>query len=343
MVFSFFARLFSSEHLGLKMVDKINENTAHPRMTADTDLVADAKRLRAFNRFHTALVGALDRRILDSPFPLAEARILFELAEAERRREPVDAAGLARALRVDKGRLSRLIAALSRGGWLRQGADDGDRRRRPLSLTDAGRRAAADLAADATDAAAALLRPLAPAVRAAALDGLATAQAAFGGPDDAVEIGPPQPGEVATAVARQSALYAASEGWGAAYEALACEIVAGFLKRNDAARERAWIARRRGRVLGSVFAMAADAPRTTQVRLLYVEPDARGAGLGRRLVEGVLDFARAKGDDRVMLWTNARLAPAGRLYAALGFERVASAPHRQFGPEDVGQTYERDL
>lgn len=312
-------------------------------MTADDALVADALRLRAFNRFHTALVGALDKRILESPFPLAEARVLFELADAERRSETIDAAALAEMFRMDKGRLSRLIDGLVRGDWVQRGVDPADGRRRPLGLTDLGRRAAAELDAASTRAATALLEPLEPARRAAALDGLDTARSALGGDLGPFEIGPPRPGEIAAAVSRQTALYAASEGWGSAYEALACEIVADFLKRDDAMRERAWIARVDGRVVGSAFAMASDAPRTTQLRLLYVEPEARGAGLGRALADAVVGFARAKGDVAVTLWTNARLEPAARLYTRMGFTLLEERPHRLFGVADVGRTYVLNL
>ena len=297
--------------------------------------------VRRFNRFHTRLVGALNERLLASEYALAEARVLYELANAGA--EP-SAAELGRALGMDAGYLSRLLGRLEAAGLVARASTPDHGRRLALSLTERGREAFAGLDAASVAEVAALLAPLGEADQAALVAAMARIERLLGG---AVSDGPillrdPRPGDLGLVVSRQGALYAREYGWDWTFEALVAEIVGGFVQAFVPGRERCWIAEIDGQIAGSVFNVRAS-DEVAKLRLLYVEPWARGRGLGRRLVDECLAFARGAGYRRMELWTNDVLVAARRIYQAAGFELVEEAPHRSFGHDLVGQNWARDL
>jgi DNA-binding MarR family transcriptional regulator/GNAT superfamily N-acetyltransferase len=302
---------------------------------------AQVATVRAFNRFHTRLVGALDRRILDSPHSLAESRLLFEIAHGR----DLTAAALAKALRLDPAYLSRLLSRLISLGLVDKRPSASDGRASTLRLTRAGRAAFDRLDRAASAEAAASLEPLGRTRRAkvvaamAAIIGELSATPAAQAP---IVIRGHAPGDIGWIVHRHGALYAAEYGWDETFEGLVAEIAGRFLKAHDPARERCWVAEREGEILGSVFVVDAG-DGAAKLRLLYVEPSARGAGIGRRLVDEAVRFAARAGYRKMTLWTNDILVAARRVYEATGFRLVASEPHRSFGKALVGETWERDL
>ena len=302
---------------------------------------AQVATVRAFNRFHTRLVGALDRRILDSPHSLTESRVLFEIAHGS----DLTAAALAKALRLDPAYLSRVLARLAALDLIDKRPSAGDGRASTLQLTRAGRAALDRLDRAAAAEAAATLEPLSRARRAKVAAAMATITAELSGE---VAAEPPivvrghAPGDIGWIVHRHGALYAAEYGWDETFEGLVAEIAGRFLKAHDPGRERCWVAEREGEILGSVFVVDAGGG-DAKLRLLYVEPNARGGGLGRRLVEEALRFAARAGYRKMTLWTNDILVAARRTYEAAGFRLVASEPHRSFGKALTGETWEKDL
>jgi len=295
--------------------------------------------LRAFNRFYTARIGALGDAHLRTPYSLTEARVLFELGA----HEALDTADLRARLGLDAGYLSRLLTRLEQRRLLERARSPQDARRQRVALTARGRAAFADLDARSATANAALLDGLAGADQ----DRLLGAMAAIRGVLEptrapAYLLRPPRSGDYGWVVHRHGALYAAEYGWDETFEALVARIVADYVDRRDAAREAAWIAEVDGAPAGCVFCVAKD-KRTAQLRLLLVEPNARGAGIGARLIEECLRFARAAGYAQITLWTNDVLTSARRLYERAGFELVASEAHHSFGRDLVGQHWSRAL
>jgi DNA-binding MarR family transcriptional regulator/GNAT superfamily N-acetyltransferase len=297
--------------------------------------------LRAFNRFHTRLVGALDQRILDSPHSLTESRILFEIAHAD----ALTAADLAKDLRLDPAYLSRALSKLAAAKLIDRKPSLTDGRALTLRLTRQGRRAFDALDRASSAEARALLGPLSAAERARVVGAMTTIMTLLDGKpvrDAALVIRPNAPGDIGWIIHRQAAIYAAEYGWDESFEALVAEIAGAFLKSSDARRERCWVAERDGEIVGSIFLVDAGQG-VAKLRLLYVEPDARGLGIGRRLVEEVLRFAKGVGYQRVTLWTNDVLASARRIYEAAGFRLTSSESHHSFGKDLVGQIWDKTL
>jgi DNA-binding MarR family transcriptional regulator/GNAT superfamily N-acetyltransferase len=300
--------------------------------------------VRAFNRFYTRLIGALDYEgHLDSPYNLAQARVLYELAH----RPGVEAAGLRRELDLDAGYFSRLLADAERDGLLTRRPDPGDARRRLLELTDAGRSAAALLDARSTRAIRGLLGQLPESAQPRLLAALRTARELLDGaaaePGELV-LRPPLPGELGWVVQRNAVLYHAEYGWDESYEALVAGIVADYAAHRDPKREAGWIAELCGEPVGAVFCMRhREEPETAQLRLLLVEPHARGHGVGGRLVAECVRFARSAGYRDMALWTNDVLGAARRIYQRAGFRLVSSEPHHSFGHDLVGQYWRLTL
>jgi DNA-binding MarR family transcriptional regulator len=303
--------------------------------------------VRAFNRFYTRVVGALDEGHVRTPFSLAEARVLYEVA----RRARPEAAAIGRDLGLDAGYLSRLLAGLEARGVVARAPSPTDGRRSTLRLTDAGRAAFAELDAHARGAVAALLAPLAADAQARVVDAMRAVAAALGpagaaaaGADAPVTLRDLRPGDLGWVVERHGALYAAEYGWDATFEALVARIVAEFGAAHDPSRERGWIAERAGARVGSVFLVRhPERPGVARLRLLLVEPAARGAGAGGLLVDACAAFARAAGYHAITLWTNSVLASARRLYERAGYGLVDESPHHSFGRALVGQTWELAL
>jgi DNA-binding MarR family transcriptional regulator/GNAT superfamily N-acetyltransferase len=303
-------------------------------MTAEHD--RDVATLRAFNRTYTARLGLLNAHLDQSPFTLSEARILYELAH---RIDPTGA-GLARALDLDPAQVSRTLKRFADRGLVETRDDPAHGRHQLLSLTASGRDAFAALEANTRIAIGGLLDALPPARRARLLSAADTIARVFA--DDA----PPRlilrdlrPGDLGLVTARQAILYAREYGWNADYEALVARILADFHGNFDPAREAGWIADMDGRMAGSIFLVKGDAAQVGKLRLLYVEPDARGAGVGAMLVDACIARARAVGYQRLDLWTNSVLTTARRLYERAGFALIDEAPHHSFGKDLVGQTW----
>jgi DNA-binding MarR family transcriptional regulator/N-acetylglutamate synthase-like GNAT family acetyltransferase len=299
--------------------------------------------VRAFNRFYTRHIGALEQGYLESPFSLAEARVLYELAH----RPKPTAAEIAADLDLDPGYLSRILRGFARAGLLEKHPSPRDSRQRLLSLTDRGRAAFAPLDTASRAQIAAMLAELAPAERRRLVEAMRTVSGLLGDPGQRAEpclLRPHGPGDMGWVVARHGALYAQEYGWDATFEALVAEIAAGFLRNFDPARERCWIAERNGENVGSVFLMKhPQREGVARLRLLLVEPSARGLGIGRRLIEECTRFARQTGYQAITLWTNDVLLAARRIYEAAGYRLVHEAPHRSFGHDLVEQTWELPL
>jgi DNA-binding MarR family transcriptional regulator/GNAT superfamily N-acetyltransferase len=302
--------------------------------------------VRAFNRFYTRRIGVLHERLLDTPFTLAESRLLWELAH----HEGVTAATLAKELALDPGYLSRLLRGLKERGLVRSRRAADDKRRHLLHLSAAGRRAFGPLDRRSQQQADALLSTL-PAAQQCRLVGAMTTIERLLAPDGAgaPALRPPHAGDLGWVVARHGALYYDEYGWDVRFEALVARIAADFVERFEPAREACWIAERDAENVGCVFLVqgrdASGAPESgvAQLRLLLVEPSARGCGLGDRLVGECTRFARAAGYRRIRLWTNSVLHAARRLYERHGYVKTASEPHNSFGHDLVGETWELAL
>lgn len=297
--------------------------------------------VRRFNRWYTQRVGALRGDLLATSFTLPQARVLFELAY----RDGVTAADLAASLDLDRSYLSRLLAGLEKKALVLRARDRTDGRRQSLALTAAGRRAFADLDRRSRDEVGAMLAPLAPERAGRLLGAMAAIEQVLGSgeaPDVPFQLRAHEPGDLGWVVSRHGALYAREYGWDTTFEALVAEIAAKFLREFDPARERAWIAERDGERVGSVFVVAQSAT-VAKLRMLLVEPEARGLGLGRRLVAECIRFARSIGYRELVLWTNDVLHAARHLYVEAGFTLVGEQRHTSFGHALVGQTWSLDL
>jgi len=300
--------------------------------------------IRAFNRFYTNLIGALDySKQLSTPYTLTESRVLYELAHNPR----TDAADLRVELSLDAGYLSRLLAKFERDGLVGRAPSEVDPRRQRITLTARGREAAALLDERSREAMGSLLARVPPAQRPQLGDALRTAREILSATRPGHPEGPvlrdPAPGELGWIVQRHGALYAAEYGWNTDFEGLVARIVADFAQDHDPHLERVWIAELDGRPVGSVMCVRDDAPATARLRLLLVEPEARGHGLGDRLVGAVVDFARDVGYRELVLWTNDVLGAARRIYQRAGFTLVAEKPHRSYGADLVGQDWRLPL
>jgi DNA-binding MarR family transcriptional regulator/GNAT superfamily N-acetyltransferase len=299
--------------------------------------------VRAFNRFYTGVIGALDYgRHLYAPYTLTESRVLYELAQVPH----LDAVDLRTLLDLDAGYLSRILNKFEDAGLIERGPSQSDPRRRRVRLTARGREAAALLDERARETVGAMLDTVAPADRPRLAEAMRTVQQVLGEDGDRSEevvLREPRPGDLGWIVQRNAALYAAEYGWNADYEGLVARIVADFAEDHDPHLERVWIAERAGRPVGCVMCVRDDAPGTARLRLLLVEPEARGHGIGDRLVRAVIDFARGVGYRDLVLWTNDVLSGARRIYQRHGFVLVAEKPHRSFGKDLVGQDWRLDL
>ena len=306
-----------------------------------TALDTQVRATRRFNRFYTRRIGVLEEGLLQSPFSLTEARILFELAD----RSDPDAAALARDLGLDPGYLSRLLRGLRRRRLVASRPVPGDRRRRRLQLTEAGRGAFAELDARSQAAVDDMLRRLPGRERERLVRAMDRIQRLLDAPpveSAPVTLRPPRAGDLGWVVHRHGVLYAREYGWDARFEGLVADVVAQFVRQFDAQRERAWIAERDGEPVGSVF-LVRQSDEVAKLRLLLVEPAARGLGLGRRLVAECIAFARERGYRRITLWTNDVLHAARHLYEEAGFRVMERAPHAAFGEGLVGETWELEL
>jgi DNA-binding MarR family transcriptional regulator/GNAT superfamily N-acetyltransferase len=297
--------------------------------------------VRAFTRFYTRKFGVLDQHLLQSPYSLSEARVLYELAHDD----DLTAKEIGGALGLDPGYLSRIVQRLDDDGLISRKPREDDRRQVRLSLTAKGRQAFARLDRSSHDEVRAMLGALSVDDR-QRLTGAMTAIERLLEPGARKQ--PPvllrshRVGDIGWVIASQARVYANEYGWDISYEALVAEITAQFVKNFDPAREHCWIAEVDGEPVGSIFLVKAS-DELAKLRLLAVEPKARGLGVGRILTDECVRFARAKGYRKITLWTQSILLAARKIYANAGFRLVAEQPHRSFGADLIGETWELEL
>jgi DNA-binding MarR family transcriptional regulator/GNAT superfamily N-acetyltransferase len=296
--------------------------------------------VRAFNRFYTARIGVLRDGVLRTPHSLTEARVLYELGH----REVTEVADLRRDLDIDAGFLSRLLARLQSHGLVARERSTDDARRQRIRLTEDGDAAFAELDRRSAEEIGAVLDALSEDDQKRLVAAMDTVRDVLTDAPPAVGfvLRSPRPGDLGWIVQRHGALYAQQYGWDESFEALVARIVADYAEAHDPRREAAWIAEVDGEPAGCVFCVRREDD-VAQLRLLLVDPRARGRGIGARLVDECLRFARHAGYARITLWTNDILHEARRLYERAGFELVESAPHHSFGHDLVEQTWARAL
>src|SRR5260370_3523891 len=299
--------------------------------------------VRHFDRFFTRQIGVLREGLLHSPFSLTEARVLFELAHHEHQ----TATELGRALGLDAGYLSRILARFEQQGLLEKHPVDSDGRQRTLSLTAEGQAAFAVLDQRSREEVAEMLATLHEAEQKRLLQALHTIETLLT-PQAAFKYAQPfflrqhEPGDMGWVTYRHGVLYAQEYGWNEEFEALVARIVSDFLTSYAPQRERCWIAEMQGEIVGCVFVVQASES-VAKLRLLLVEPKARGLGLGTRLVEECIRFARRAGYQKLTLWTNSVLTAARHIYEQCGFIRVAEGPYHSFGCDLIEETWELTL
>lgn len=303
------------------------------------------KALRSFNRFYTQRIGVLEP-YLESEFSLTEVRVLYELAHTKQ----WTATALGKALGLDAGYLSRILRRFDAKGWIEKAPAPGDARTSLLAITQAGRAAFEPLQQRSRDEAATLLAPLAAAQRERLIEALGTVQSLLdpqAQPDAPATrtalLRDPKPGDLGWVVQQHAEVYAREYGFDASFEALVAEVAAGYLRKFDPAWEKGWIAELDGQRAGSVFVVR-KSPTVAQLRLLILGAEARGLGLGGRLVDECIAFARAKGYRKMVLWTQSCLEAARAIYAARGFVLKTSEEYDGFGRRGlVSETWELKL
>jgi DNA-binding MarR family transcriptional regulator/GNAT superfamily N-acetyltransferase len=307
--------------------------------------------IRAFNRFYTRRIGVLHEGLLDTPYTLAESRLLWEFAHHDK----PTATELARALDLDAGYLSRLLRSFKERGLIKSSRSTTDARQAHLSLTAAGRKAFAPLHTRSREQVSGLLSGLPEAQQEQLLQAMATIEQLLG--DGAARqrstpylLRSHRPGDMGWVVARHGALYAQEYRWDMRFEALVARIAADFIDRFDSTREACWMAERDGQNVGCAFLVQArdesthePLPGVAQLRMLLVEPTARGLGLGARLVDECERFARMAGYLRISLWTNRILHAARGIYQKAGYQLIRSEPHHSFGHDLVGEIWQKEL
>jgi len=309
---------------------------------AETDPSSRIDSVRRFNRFYTRAIGVLQEGWLDSPFPLTEARVLYELAH---RKKPT-ATLLRNNLDLDAGYLSRILSGFEKRGLIEKKPSEDDRRQSLLALTEEGHRQFAPLEDRTMQQVGGMIERLSENAQRRLIGAmqaieklLAPAERPESGAKASYLLRPHQTGDMGWVVHRQGVLYAQEYGYDERFEALAAEIVAQFIQHYDARRERCWIAERDGEVAGSVF-LVAKSKTTAKLRLLYVEPAARGLGIGSRLVGECVRFARQAGYKRIVLWTQSELDAARHIYKHAGFRLARKKRHRSFSKQLVAETWE---
>lgn len=308
------------------------------------DSVAQVEAVRRFNRFYTRRIGVLEEGLLNSPFTLAQARVLFELGT----RKTVTAGELIDMLGLDPGYLSRILQGFVNSRLLARKRSAEDRRRTELSLTAKGRRAFGEIDEKSRNTISEMIESLPPAERKRLLGAMHSLEKTLSGSgatrDVSIAVRPYRIGDVGWAIEQHGRLYAEEFGWNGEFEALVATLFARFATNHDSKSERFWVAEVDGERVGCVFVVRNEKDaRAAQLRCLLVDPRGRGLGLGRRLVEECIDFAKSAGYERILLWTNDVLVAARRIYERAGFSLVEESPHHSFGHDLVGQIWERTL
>jgi DNA-binding MarR family transcriptional regulator/GNAT superfamily N-acetyltransferase len=295
--------------------------------------------VREFSRFYTNVIGVLREGLLDTPYTLTESRVIYELAQ----RESTEVAELRRTLDVDPGYMSRILSAFEVDGLVTRSRSERDGRRQVITLTRRGRAAFATLNARSAGEIRQLLAPLSAEDRARLVESLGVARHLLGDElQGNVTLRPPTSGDYGWVVERHGALYRAEFGWDETFEGLVATIVGAFAQAHDPDRERAWIAELAGVRVGCVFCVR-KSDDVAQLRILLVEPGARGHGVGTRLVDACIEFARDAGYRELVLWTNDVLHAARRIYERAGFRLVEEGRHHSFGHDLVEQTWSLEL
>lgn len=295
--------------------------------------------VRRFNRFYTRQIGVLHEHLLESQFSLTEVRVLYELAH----REKITAKDLCLDLSLDRGYVSRMLQNFEAHGWITSTPSPADRRSFFLSLTAKGRKIFEPLERRSSDEVAAMLSRLAPEQQEkmlAAIRDIESVLASTAAPAMPYILRQHRPGDMGWVVQRHGALYWQEYHYDEHFEALVAEIVAEFIQKLDPKRERCWIAEKDGINVGSVF-LVKKSETVAKLRLLLVEPSARGLGIGKRLVEECVRFAREAGYKKIMLWTQSELTAARKIYQGAGFERIAEEKHESWSRKNlVAETWE---
>jgi DNA-binding MarR family transcriptional regulator/GNAT superfamily N-acetyltransferase len=303
-------------------------------------LAAHIHAVRRFNRCYTKILGMLAEGLVETPYSLTEARVLFELNQQDN----TEVTELRRELDLDAGYLSRLLARFETDGLVTRGRSATDGRRQVIDLTETGRMAAKMLAERTNEQVGALLGRMSEDDQQKVVDAMETIRErlAPAPKSTTVVLRPPRPGDLGWIIQRNGAIYAQEYQWDASYEALVARIVADYAEKHDAAKEAVWIAEVDGERAGCVFCVRKD-DATAKLRLLLVEPSARGQGVGARLVDECVRFATSSGYRTIELWTNSVLTSARRIYESRGFTLAETAPHHSFGQALVGETWRLDL
>jgi DNA-binding MarR family transcriptional regulator len=311
------------------------------RQTVNPTVNDRVSAFRRFNRFYTQKVGILKEGYLGSSLPLAKVRVLYEIAH----REKTTASELSKVLALDPGYLSRIIRDCSRNNVIRRSRSKADGRENLLELTNDGRKAFKSLNNRAQDEVRTLLNSIGVADQNRLIGAMHTIEDMLGSREmkkTPYLLRPPRPGDMGWVVHRHGAIYSQEYGWDERFEALVARIVADFMEHFDAKRERCWIAERDAEIVGSVFLVKKSAT-VAQLRLLLVEPNARGLGIGTRLVEECTSFARAAGYRKITLWTNSVLHAARHTYRKSGYRLVRKESHQSWGHSLVSETWELQL
>ncbi|HVU31155.1 MAG TPA: helix-turn-helix domain-containing GNAT family N-acetyltransferase [Sphingomicrobium sp.] len=297
--------------------------------------------LRAFNRLYTNQLGLLDSHLDGSPFTLSEARVLYELAQ----RSESTAAEIGRCLKMDRAQISRTLKRFTRQELVAGRADPSHGRQRLLSLTPSGRAAFEDLNARTDSAISGFLSKLGAGRSGRLVEAARSMAEVLDARSNAspITLRGLRIGDLGLVTARQAILYAEEYGWNQDYEALVAQILSDFHRDFDAARDAAWIAELGGQMVGSIFLVRGNSPDIAKLRLLYVEPHARGAGVGALLVRTCIERAKVLGYARLTLWTNSVLTSARRLYERFGFALDDERPHHSFGHDLIGQNWSLSL
>jgi len=301
--------------------------------------------VRRFNRYYTRQIGVLRKTFLDSPYSLGEARVLYEIAS---RRTPT-ASDIARSLDLDRGYLSRVLRNFEKRGLIRRQTSSKDARQSHLALTARGQKSFIPLDARSQRDTAAMLGKLAPADQARLIAAMATIETLLEGQvqgepakERTYTLRPPRPGDFGWIVKRNAELYAQDYGWLEPFEGVCAQIVADFVNKYDESRERGWIAEMDGKNVGAVM-LADDGDGVARLRLLFVEPRARGLGIGARLTDEAVRFARRAGYRRITLWTHSVLTAARHIYQSAGFKLMRSEEHQSWGQPVVSEHWDLEL
>jgi DNA-binding MarR family transcriptional regulator/GNAT superfamily N-acetyltransferase len=301
--------------------------------------------VRRFNRFYTRQLGVLRKTFLDSPYSLGEARVLYEIANGK---SPT-ATDIGRALDLDAGYLSRTLRNFERQGLVARKTSPTDARQNHLVLTGRGRRAFAPLRERNQQQVRKMLGGLSRAEQARLVAAMATIESLIGAPSagtpaphGAFILRPPKPGDFGWIVKRNAQIYAEEYGWIAPFEGLCAQIVADFVNKHDPKRERCWIAEMHGETIGSIM-LAKETERVARIRLLVLDPKARGLGIGARLVDESIQFARRAGYKKITLWTHSVLTAARHIYEKSGFKLMRSERHRSWGRPVVSEHWDLEL